>query len=183
MFRNNKHGYGLISILLHWLSAITILGLFAVGFWMVDLTYYSSWYKTAPEIHKAVGVLLLLVTVFRLFWRLVNPKPINGDHKLWERRVAHWTHGALYALLLLILVSGYLISTADGRGINVFDLFAVPSLGALFDNQADLAGLVHQYLAYTLIALVVVHMLGALKHQFIDKDQTLLNIIKPKENR
>ncbi|WP_394200178.1 cytochrome b [Shewanella waksmanii] len=183
MFRNNKQGYGIISISLHWISAITILGLFGLGFWMVELTYYSRWYQRAPEIHKSIGLLLLLVTVVRLIWRQSNPKPVELSHKRWEQTVASWTHRALYLLLLLILVSGYLISTADGRPILVFDWFSVPSMGELFDEQADLAGLAHQYLAYTLIGLVVLHVLGALKHQFIDKDNTLLKIIKPKENR
>ena len=66
MFRNSKLAYGITAIVTHWLSAIVVIGLFAVGVWMVELTYYSAWYKTAPHLHKSVGILLLAVTLFRL---------------------------------------------------------------------------------------------------------------------
>ena len=179
MLRNTKTSYGSMSILLHWVSAITVIGLFALGFWMVDLTYYSSWYKTAPDIHKSVGFLLLGVTLVRILWRLISIKPAVADHKPWEKQAAKWAHRLIYVLLLSIFTTGYLISTADGRGIWVFDWFKVPALGALIENQEDVAGWIHQYLAYSLIALVVIHALGALKHHFFDKDTTLIKMIKP----
>ncbi len=58
MWKNDVSRYGLISIVLHWITALAVLGLFAVGFWMVDLTYYSQWYRTAPYWHKSIGILL-----------------------------------------------------------------------------------------------------------------------------
>ncbi|ABX50361.1 cytochrome b [Shewanella baltica] len=179
MFRNSKLAYGITAIVTHWLSAIVVIGLFAVGVWMVELTYYSAWYKTAPYLHKSVGILLLAVTLFRLLWRLVNPKPVpEANHKPWERQAAHIAHLAIYVLLLVIMCAGILISTAEGRGIMVFDWFELPGFGPFFENQADIAGDIHQYAAYSLIALVVIHAAGALKHHFIDKDATLLKMIK-----
>jgi cytochrome b561 len=96
-----------------------------------------------------------------------------------EKRAAKLAHGVLYLLMLMIFLSGYLISTADDRGIDVFDWFTVPSMGELIDSQEDIAGLVHEYLAYTLIAMVVLHALAALKHHFIDKDNVLKRMVKP----
>ncbi|MGS0673543.1 cytochrome b [Shewanella sp. 0m-4] len=180
MFRNTDNSYGLVAILIHWLSAIAVIGLFAVGFWMVDLTYYSSWYQTAPHLHKSIGLLLLLLTLIRLVWRYFSVKPAElTTHKPWEKRAAHLAHNALYLLMLLIMLSGYLISTADGRGIWIFDWLEVPSFGELISKQADIAGAIHQYLAYGLIALVVIHAIGAFKHHYIDKDKTLSRMIKP----
>ena len=75
------------------------------------------------------------------------------------------------------MISGYLISTADGRGIEVFDFFVIPALGSIIENQEDLAGLVHKWLAYLLVSLATLHALAALKHHFIDKDNTLNRII------
>ena len=75
MWRNTDQAYGIIAIALHWLVAIVVLGLFGLGLWMVNLTYYDTWYRTAPSIHKSVGVLLFLVMALRLLWRLVNPRP------------------------------------------------------------------------------------------------------------
>ena len=179
MLLNTKSSYGLIAILLHWLSAFTVIGLFAVGFWMVDLTYYSEWYKTAPYLHKSIGLLLLFATFFRILWRLFTAKPESlTTHKSWEVKSSHVAHFVLYLLLVLIMLSGYLISTADDRGIWVFDWFEIPSLGAIIDDQAEVAGVIHQYAAYSLIGLVVLHAAGALKHHFIDKDSTLVRILK-----
>ncbi|MDD8059381.1 MULTISPECIES: cytochrome b [Shewanella] len=180
MFSNSSSGYGLTAILLHWLSAIAVFVLFGLGFWMVDLTYYSSWYQTAPHIHKSIGLLLLGLILIRLVWRGLSASPNALEHhKTWEKQLAKWIHRLLYMLLLFIMVSGIMISTADGRDIWIFDWFAVPFPNAFIDDQADLAGIVHQYLAYTLITLVVFHALGAIKHHIVDKDNTLTRMLKP----
>ncbi|HDZ39363.1 MAG TPA: cytochrome b, partial [Marinobacter sp.] len=67
---NTPVSYGFVAIVLHWVAAVVVFGMFALGFWMVDLTYYSSWYQRAPDIHRAIGVLLFCLIVLRLFWRL-----------------------------------------------------------------------------------------------------------------
>ena len=86
-------------------------------------------------------------------------------------------HRLMYVLMYLLLLSGYLISTADGRGINVFGLFTVPASISGLQNQADIAGEVHQWFAFTLIALVVLHVLAALKHHLVNRDQTLKRML------
>lgn len=179
MFKNTNSGYGLISITLHWLSAFTVIGLFALGFWMVDLNYYSEWYRTGPHIHKSIGILLLLMTIFRLGWRLYNPSPSIIANNKTETALAHLAHAALYILLLVIMLSGYLISTADGRGIDIFEWFTLPSLGQLFPEQEDISGLVHEYAAYSVIGLALLHAIAALKHHFISKDNTLKRMLTP----
>tara|TARA_R110002126_G_scaffold160458_13_gene308142 strand:- start:4817 stop:5368 length:552 start_codon:yes stop_codon:yes gene_type:complete len=174
MLTNSATRYGMVSIILHWLVAVAIFSLFALGYWMVDLTYYSSWYRSAPYWHKSIGIMLFFLVIFRLFWRFSTQKPrALSSHSVLEKRLARITHIVLYLLLLLIMLSGYLISTADGRPIAVFDWFNVPALGELFPRQADIAGAIHQYLAYGLVGLSAFHALGALKHHFIDKDSTL----------
>ncbi len=175
---NTETRYGVVAKALHWLVAITVLAMFAVGFWMVDLTYYSEWYQVAPHYHKSVGILLTALMVFRLGWRVASqtPAPI-ASHRRWEKVLAHSIHLVFYWVLFAIFVSGYLISTADGRAIEVFNWFEVPSVGELVDNQEDIAGDIHKWLAYTVIAMVVLHALGALKHHFIDKDSTLKRML------
>lgn len=178
MWRNTQQGYGLISIALHWLVALTVVGLFALGLWMVELGYYDPWYRKGPDLHKSIGILLFLVMGFRLIWRWSNPHPISVGKPL-EIKLASIVHGLLYLLLFSLMLSGYLISTADGRAIDVFNLFSVPALVSGFDNQEDIAGLVHQIIAYSLIALVVLHALAALKHHFFDRDRTLKRMLNP----
>ena len=178
MWRNTDQAYGIIAIALHWLVAAAVLGLFGLGLWMVNLTYYDTWYRTAPSIHKSVGVLLFLVMALRLLWRLMNPKPAPepGLGRL-ERLASGWVHGLLYLLLFAVMASGYLISTADGRPIEVFGLFAVPATLTDIPNQADLAGDIHLALAITVIVLASIHAVAALKHHFVDRDRTLLRML------
>lgn len=159
-------------ITVHWLSALVVVGMFAVGIWMVDLTYYSEWYRTAPHWHKSVGLVLAVVTIGRLLMRSKTQRPVRYGNKL-EQSLSSVGHMAIYALLLTIFVSGYLISTADGRGIEVFNWFTVPGAGELFTDQSDIAGEVHEYAAFGLIGLAIIHALAAFKHHFINRDATL----------
>ncbi|MGL1337469.1 cytochrome b [Vibrio parahaemolyticus] len=164
--------YNLAAIIMHWVSAITVIGMFVVGVWMVDLSYYSSWYKTAPEGHKAVGIMLAILTVGRFVWKLLSASPETEGTKF-EKIASKLAHLAMYGFLAALFVSGYLISTSDGRGIEVFGLFTVPGAGELFEHQSDLAGNVHMLVAWSLIGIVAIHVLAAVKHHAINKDQTL----------
>ena len=178
MWRNDRTGWGRVSILLHWLSAVLVIGLFGSGNWMTELSYTDRWYVTAPFLHKSVGLTLFFILLFRLFWRIsgVAPEPLPS-HTGFERSAARIAHFALYALLLCTMISGYLISTADGRPISVFDLFEIPALVVGLPRQEEVAGLFHFYLATAVIALAAIHALAALKHHFIDKDRTLLRML------
>ncbi len=179
MLKNTKQKFGLITKLFHWLSAITIFGLFALGYWMVDLDYYSQWYQTAPHWHESIGILLLITTIARLIWRGINIKPTAIEtHSITVQRGSTIAHIILYFMLFLMMFSGYLIPTADDRVIAVFTWFELPSLGELFTNQEDVAGAIHKYGAYSIITISILHALAALKHHFIDKDATLMRMIK-----
>lgn len=183
-YKNHKHGYGLIAITVHWLMALTVVALFALGLWMTDLTYYDTWYKTAPHLHKSIGILLALIFLFRIVWRLANQAPDKiPTIPVWELRLAHLVHLALYLLIFSVIVSGYMISTADGRAIDVFNWFSVPAWITPVENQEDIAGKFHFYLACALIALAGLHAGAALKHHFYDKDATLRRMINPNYNK
>ena len=170
--------YGFVSKLFHWLSALVIIGLFIVGFWMVELSYYSEWYKTVPHWHKSIGLLLFVFTLGRICWKFAtpSPRPVSSHSKVVQTS-ARLAHLFLYLLLMIIMLSGYFISTADGRAIEVFNWFEVPALITDIPNQEDLAGRIHQYGAYMLIFFVLLHIIAALKHHFIDKDSTLKRMI------
>lgn len=182
MWKNTRSGWGLVSILLHWVSALAIIGLFILGWWMTGLGYYDSWYNLGPWWHRSVGMLLLFATLIRLIWRIANPVPAAKGHRL-ERLAAHLGHIGLYGLMLVVLVSGYLISTADGRGISVFDAFTVPALISGLPNQATVAGQVHWYSALALILLAGGHTLAALKHHCLDRNDVLRRMVVPRRSR
>lgn len=185
MWRNTPEWYGYPSIALHWLAALLVFGLFGLGLWMVELDYYHAWYQRAPDLHKSLGITLFALMLARLLWRYANPRPApSPSQATWERRLAGAVHGLLYALLFALMLSGYLISTADGRAIAVFDLFDVPATLTRIPDQEDVAGLVHQWLAYSLIGLAALHALAALKHHFLDRDDTLRRMLRatPRSN-
>ena len=176
--KNSTDQFGSVAIALHWIMALAVFGLFGLGWYMVELTYYDSLYKTLPFIHKSIGILFAATLVFRIVWKLINPKPqpLAGS-STFEIVAARFAHLALYGLLIVIVCSGYLISTADGSSISVFEWFAVPATITSIPEQEDVAGFVHEYLAYALIALVVLHAAAALKHHFFDKDDTLRRML------
>jgi cytochrome b561 len=163
---------------LHWVSAVLILGLFALGVWMRTLGYYDTWYQTAPKWHKQIGIVLLFIMAARLVWRFIAkaPAPLT-NHKPWEVKVAHIAHYVLYFGVFSIMASGYLIATADNRPIDVFGVFNMPVLFMPFDGQEDVAGLIHEYGAYALMAVIALHVAGAIKHHVIDKDSTLKRML------
>lgn len=182
--KNSSSRYGLLAILLHWLTALGVIGLFALGLWMDDLDYYDRYYRLAPHIHKSIGVLLISLVIFRFIWRQLNtqPQPLLG-HKKWEVLSAKTLHYIFYAILVCMFFSGYLITTAEGDSLDVFNWFSLPSLIDGIPNLEDYAGEIHEVLAFTLIGLVLLHGLAALKHHFIDKDSTLTRMIFPGEDR
>ena len=176
-WRNSNSTYGLVSITLHWLVALAVFGLFGVGLWMVDLYYYSGWYRTAPDLHKSVGIILFVVMLGRVVWRFLSPPPpAPANHGAATRLASKAGHAFLYLALFVLMLSGYLISTADGRGIPVFGLFEVPATLTSIPDQADIAGVVHEYLAWALVIFAGLHALAALKHHFIDRDATLVRM-------
>ncbi|MEX1221714.1 MAG: cytochrome b [Idiomarina sp.] len=178
MIRDNLRSYGWVSIAIHWLTALAVIGLFALGYWMLTLSYYDPWYRLGPWWHKSIGLLLLGLSILRLLWRWLNPSPVIEGSRF-ERVGAKLGHVMLYALLFVVMISGYLISTADGRAISVFDWFSIPATITTIEQQEELAGDIHWYAALSLIILSGGHALMALKHHYLDKHDTLKRMLKP----
>lgn len=177
-FRNSSSRYGLVSILLHWGVAVAVFGLFALGLWMVGLGYYDTWRKAGPDLHKSIGITLFAVMLIRIVWRLFSPAPSPlASYGKWTRIGAHVGHVFLYVGLFAVMFAGYLISTADGVGIPVFNLFEIPALVSGLPEQAETAGWIHLYLAWVLVVFAGLHGLAALKHHFIDRDVTLKRML------
>ncbi|MAE21101.1 MAG: cytochrome B [Pseudomonas sp.] len=176
--RNTNERYGWISILLHWCVAIAVFSMFGLGLYMVELTYYDAWYKGSLDLHKSAGIVLALVVIARFIWRLSNPSPRGLSPSALENLAGHLAHLALYGLMAALFVSGYLISTADGQGIDVFGWFSVPAT-LTGDGQEDIAGEIHEWLAWGLISLVGLHAAAAMKHHFINRDDTLKRMCRP----
>nr|WP_321443793.1 cytochrome b [uncultured Cohaesibacter sp.] len=175
--KNSDHAYGWVSRLLHWGMALAIFAMFGLGIWMRSLDYYSPYYRSAPDLHKSVGLILLALLVARFVWRLVNKVPSDDHLSRWERLGSHVVHLAFYGLLLALMVSGYFISTADGRGIAIFGLVEVPSI-VQQRGMEEIAGTIHEWLAWSVMGLAAFHAVAALKHHYLDKDVTLKRMLR-----
>ncbi len=176
-YRNTKNGYGLVARMLHWGMALAIFGMFALGYWMMTLTYVSPYYKSAPDLHRSIGLVLLALLLFRFVWKLFNKAPDTSDLTPLEHKGSSLLHWGFYALLLTVMIVGYFISTLDGRSISVFGLFDVPSVYTQ-KGMEKLAGKLHWILAYLTIALAALHAGAALWHHFIKKDNVLKRMLK-----
>jgi len=180
MLKNSATTYGWFAIVLHWFMALAVFSLFGLGLYMVELTYYDACYKGSLDLHKSAGALLTVLLLIRIFWRTVNVTPKNADSgaSKVEVKAAHYAHLLLYVLMASLLCAGYLISTADGRAIEVFGLVAIPALPFSIENQENIAGRIHEFLAWTLVLLALGHGVAALKHHFVNKNNTLMRMLK-----
>ncbi|WP_127956415.1 cytochrome b [Serratia microhaemolytica] len=183
LWKNTADRFGHVSVLLHWLVAIVVYGMFALGLWMVTLGYYDTWYHRAPELHKSIGMLLFIIMIVRVIWRFISPPPKPlASYSVATRIVSHLVQIALYVVLFTILLSGYFISTASGDAISVFGWFDIPATVSGPATLVDTAGDIHLYLAWSVVLLSVLHALAALKHHFIDRDSTLKRMLGGSNN-
>lgn len=176
---NTKTHYGVISIVLHWIMACLIIGLFVLGQYMVTLDYYDSWYHSAPWWHKSFALIVFILLLIRLSWRWFHrlPEPLAG-YKHWEIIIAKKVHIAFYIVIFVTCISGYFISSATGASIEFFNWFDIPALMTLSEIQAEIAAKSHELMTELLASLLLVHVIAALKHHFINKDITLIRMLK-----
>ena len=165
------------AIALHWLLAVAILGMMAVGFYMSDLQLSPQKLKLYNW-HKWAGVAILLLSVLRLVWRLTHrppvlPQRIESAMPSWQRRAYHASHHLMYALFIIVPLMGWAYSSMAGFPIVWFGVLPLPDFVAVDKEFAQVIKPLHGWLAYTLLALVVVHVAAALKHHFIDRDGLL----------
>ncbi|UTF58957.1 cytochrome b [Gilvimarinus sp. DA14] len=180
MLQDNRQGYGLVSITIHWVSALAIVFLFGLGLYMTSLSYYEPWYHKGPTLHVSIGLLLFALTLLRVLWRLVSPKPAAlPNHTPLMRLGASAIKILLYALLFTLLITGYLINTAEGKGAEIFGLVTIPAVIELGADSVDLAGTVHLVFAWAIIVLASIHGAAALLHHFVHRDKTLVRMLKP----
>jgi cytochrome b561 len=174
MLMNSAQGYGLVSKALHWLLAIMILTLIGVGMYMTDLDKDAPARAQIYSLHKAFGVTVLGLVLLRVAWiKLSAPPRLPAGLRHWENVLSRVVKVLLYILMLLTPVAGYLMSNAAGKPINWFGLVEMPALLGEDKQWREILGELHEVFAFSMLGLVGLHVAGALKHRFIDKDPRL----------
>ncbi|MFM7631999.1 MAG: cytochrome b [Betaproteobacteria bacterium] len=166
---------------LHWLMALMILGLFAVGQYMSDLSMSPTKLQLYSW-HKWFGVTAFLLVLIRLGWRLTHQPPTLPLHmSTLQQRASHLAHAALYGLMLAIPVSGWLMSSAKGYQTVWFGVLPIPDVLAKDKSLGDLLAEVHGTLNGVLMLIVFIHVIAALKHHFIDRDDILKRMLPSRQ--
>ncbi len=178
-WRNTANSFGLISRLLHWTMALAVIAMLALGTVIAEMQPDLStlWLY---GLHKTVGIIILTLAVIRLIWhRLSPPPPPIGPPRGWETRAARAAHVLFYILLIAIPLSGWFASSATGIDVMLFDRWILPPIAPVSELWEKRGFAVHEALTTALIALIVIHVLAALKRQ-MEGDGTLTRMIKGK---
>ena len=190
--------YTTTAKILHWLIALGIFGMFALGWYMTDLPKEApkqmaydlfDWsiytWQLAEEasprtfyfnLHKSIGVTIFALIIIRILWRVTHKPPaLLTTYKAWERKLATGAHHTLYLLMVALPLSGIIMAVASKYGIKWFGLAFIGGL----DNKPlrEVFVEVHESIGIVILVVIIVHILGALKHKFIDKDDTLNRIL------
>lgn len=180
--KDTKHKLSSLTIALHWIVGITIIGLLALGKYMESNEAYALY-----DIHKSIGMIIIAFILARVFWRILNgcPEPASNYSNI-EHLTAKVVHWALIIGTVALPVSGVLMSGAGGHGLAIFgwELLAENidsnNLEEVIPLNKALAGLgheIHEIVGNIIIIAIVLHFLGALKHHIIDKDGTLRRML------
>jgi cytochrome b561 len=169
--------YTRTALSLHWLIALLIFATFPLGIYMHDLPL-SPFKLKLFSYHKWIGVTVFLLMMFRLYWRLTHrPPALPESRPRWERIAAESVHHLLYALLFLIPLSGWLMSSAKGVQTVWFGVLPLPDLVGKDKVLGDLLQQVHELLNFTLFGALGGHIGAALKHHFIERDDILARML------
>ena len=165
--------YNSIAIILHWVMALLIFATWSIAIAVDDMPL-SPARITGLSWHKWLGVTVFFLVILRLLWRATHSvPPLKLQMPAWQEKVMQLTHLTFYLLMLAIPVVGWLMSSAKGYTVNYFGLFELPDLVDKDKALGHQLKEIHEFLANGLMALVGLHILAALKHQFIDKDGLL----------
>jgi cytochrome b561 len=179
--------YTHIAMLLHWLVAALIIANVAL-IWTVDL-WPDDAVRPVIDTHKSIGITVLGLALLRVLWRIGHrPPPIPRSYPRWERAAAHAAHAALYLIIFALPLSGWLHDSAWNDAATHpmywFGLFEWPRIAIFggYDHAArdvvhDQLGALHTWCGYVLYALLAAHILGALKHQWLDRHAELQRIL------
>ena len=174
--RNTTSSWGSVSKALHWIIVLLIINQWVIAQRAEDLTGFQKF--TTLNWHKWFGMTILMLAVIRLAWRLVNPVPdLRNDTKPWERHLAKLSHFLLYLLIFAMPLSGWLMSSARAFGVSWFNLFQFPDLVGKNEQLYEFMRDLHHTMFAVLLGVALLHVAGALKHHFVDRNDVLKRML------
>ena len=175
-FRNTTRSWGSLSKVFHWLIVLLIINQWWIASRADELKGLAK--LEALAWHKSFGLTILMLAVLRLLWRLVNPTPdLTVETRRWERVLARISHVLLYALIFAMPLTGWMMSSAKNYPVSWFKLFQFPDLVAPAEQTFHQMHDLHHLLFGVLVSVALLHVAGALKHHFIDKNDVLKRML------
>lgn len=167
--------YTTTAIVLHWLIALLIFAAFPLGLYMHGLKLSPAKLQLYSY-HKWIGVTVLLLTVMRILWRITHtPPPLTLP--LLQKIASQIMHQLLYVFILIIPLSGWLMSSAKGITTVWFGIVPLPNLVEKNKTLGHLLAVAHETLNYMLLALVILHVAAVLKHRYFDRNDVLARML------
>lgn len=174
-----QENYNPVSKIIHWTTALLVFGLLSLGFYMASLDFSEDKLELYA-LHKSFGLLVLMLAFVRVAWHLLVKKPKSlPSHAKWEKGLAHAAHAFLYFALFAMPLTGWVMSSAGDFTIKFFGL-DVPDIVAKDKGLFDFTREAHEIIAIILLGVIGMHMAGAFKHHFIDRDATLARMTTQK---
>jgi cytochrome b561 len=175
--RSDATRWGSVARFFHWTIALFVIGLLVGGLTMTDMKVSPDKFKLYA-LHKSFGITVLGLMLLRFAWRGVDPRPqdVPGMAPV-VAFAAHAVHRLLYVALIAMPISGWVYNSASNFPLQWFGLINLPAIVSADKDLKHLAHEVHEFLAWTIIALLLAHVAGALKHHFIDRDDTLRRML------
>ena len=175
-WRNTSERWGALARLFHWVIVLMLIGQFIMAELAEDLPLGMEKIALLAR-HKSVGITILLLAVLRLGWRALNPTPRAPAGARWEHALARGAHVALYGLLFAMPLSGWMMSSAKNYPVSWFNVLPLPNLVPVSESIYEFMHETHELLATTLIVIAAAHVLGALRHHFIKRDDVLKRML------
>ena len=177
MLRNTGDSWGAVAKGFHWLMAALILAQIVLG--LLALNWRLSPTKIQLFVwHKSFGMLILALLALRLLWRLANATPsLPAEMPAWERAAARSSHLLLYALMVALPITGWVVNSAANIPFRIFWLIPLPSITAPDKSVADFFAGVHGVLVVLLVLVLVAHVGAALRHHFFKRNTVLVRML------
>lgn len=178
--KNTKERYGVVAQVFHWAIFALFVGLFVVAEMMEEAPKGPGKYALY-DLHKSLGVSVLFLAFARISWRMANPKPqLEGTLSKGIEKAASASHFLLYAVMFIMPLGGYIMSVTGGHPVGFFGLFKLPMLMGKNHDLHEAFEEVHEVMAVLILVLVSVHLLAALWHHFVVKDNVLRRMLPVK---
>ena len=181
--KNTREEWGTVSKILHWVVVLLILVMAWIGLRMGDMPNGPDKISTYA-MHKSIGITILMLVLLRIGWRLYAGAPdgVPGTPR-WQERIASVTHLALYALLLAMPLSGWILNSASGFPLQWFGLVNLPAIAGKDHAVHELAEDIHEWLFWAMVTLAVLHAAAAFYHHLFQRDATLTRMLPARRPR